>query len=218
MAALTPTKLVLENYWRSSCSWRVRILLAHKSLDFKYVAVNLLKGEDCDAAYWAKNPSGVPTLIDGDVTLGQSLAIMEYLEEKYPAQPMLPKALGDRAVVRSIALFIASGIQPLQNLGTQQKVGKRFGNDQKAGWTADVITEGMTGLEELLKQHAGLCCFGDALTMADAALVPQCFAAKRFGCDFTQFPTILRVYSHLETLDAVKLSHPDKMPDAVVPQ
>ena len=193
------------------------MVLEAKGLEWEYVPVNLLKAEDCEMEYYSKNPSGVPTLIDDGVTIGQSLAIMEFLEEKYPQAPMLPKDLADRAAVRSIALFIASGIQPLANLGTMQKVGKRFGDDQKAGWNVDVITEGMQGLEKLLEKYAGTCCFGDAYTMADACLVPNCYAAKRFGVDIAQFPVTARVLAHLETIDFVQKTHPDNQPDAVKP-
>jgi maleylacetoacetate isomerase len=207
---------VLLNYWRSSCSWRVRMVLAHKQLDYEYKAVNLLKGEDCTPEYWSINPAGVPTLIDGDHTITQSLAIIEYLEERYPQGPILPRAFEERAAVRAVAHLIATGIQPLQNLGVQQKIGSDFGADKKTKWAKDVIEEGMAGLEEVLKRCAGSCCVGSSFTMADACLVPQVFAARRFGADMEKFPTIARVSAHLDTLAIVKDTHPDKMPDAVL--
>jgi maleylacetoacetate isomerase/maleylpyruvate isomerase len=206
---------VLLNYWRSSCSWRVRMVMAHKGLEYEYKAVNLLKGEDCTPDYWKMNPAGVPTLVDGGHTITQSLAIIEYLEERYPQNPILPRAFEQRAAVRAVSHLIASGIQPLQNLGVQQKIGAQFGNDAKAKWAKDVIEEGFEGLEEALKRSAGLCCVGDSFTMADTCLVPQVFAARRFGADLSKFPTIARVAAHLDTLAAVADTHPDKMPDAV---
>lgn len=216
MAKRDRHEIELLNYWRSSCSWRVRMVLEHKQLSYKYTPVNLLKGEDETPAYWNMNPSGVPTLKDGDTTVVQSLAIMEYLEEKYPDQPVLPRGFHARSEVRAIALFIASGIQPLQNLAIAKKIEGKFGADAKMPWLVDVITEGLTGLEAMLKRTAGKCCFGDEFSMADCCIVPQAYAARRFGVSLDQFPTITRVLAHVEALDVVKNTHPDKMPDAVV--
>lgn len=207
---------VLHNYWRSSCSWRVRMALHHKGLPYTYKAVNLLKGEDVAPEYFSMNPAGVPTLIDeGGVVITQSLAIMEYLEERYPQRPLLPRAFEDRAAVRAIALYVASGVQPLQNLGAQTKVGELAGAEKKAQWTKEVITEGMQGLELLLSKTAGRFCFGNEFTIADCCIVPQVYAARRFGVDPAAFPTVARVCANLEEVDAVKSTHPDLMPDAV---
>jgi maleylacetoacetate isomerase len=206
---------VLMNYWRSSCSWRVRMVLALKELDYEYKPINLLKGEDCAPEYWNTNPGGVPTLVDGGLTLTQSLAIIEYLEERYPQHPVLPRAFDERANVRAVANYIASAIQPLQNLGVQQKIGEKFGAEAKAAWAKDVIEEGFAGLEELLKRHAGTHSVGNTFTLADACLVPQLYAARRFNADLSKFPTIQRVGAFVEQLPVVLATHPDKMPDAV---
>jgi maleylacetoacetate isomerase len=208
-------KRVLLNYWRSSCSWRVRMALHAKGLEYEYKPVNLLKGEDCAPDYWQMNPSGVPTLLDDGNTVTQSLAILEYLEERYPQNPLLPRAFADRATVRSIALLIASGIQPLQNLGVAQKIAKNYGDEHKMPWLKEVISEGMAGLEAVLSKHAGKCCFGDEFTIADATLIPQAYAARRFGVDLSVYPTVSRVLAHIEALDVAKATHPDNMPDAV---
>ena len=218
MSAAKEEKLVLMNYWRSSCSWRVRMVLAHKKLDYKYVAINLLKAEDTADEYFKMNPSGVPTLLDlerPDAPITQSLAAIEYLEERYPEHPVLPRDFHARAAVRGIANYIAAGIQPLQNLYISQTVAAKFGEPAKAAWLVEVITEGMLGLEHLLARSAGTHCVGDAFTMADACLVPQAYACRRFGVDLAQFPTVHRVLQTIEALDVTKVSHPDMMPDAV---
>jgi maleylacetoacetate isomerase len=216
MAAPNKEHRVLLNYWRSSSAWRVRIALALKGLEYEYKAVNLLKGEDTAPEYYRINPSGVPTLIDGDGAkpLTQSLAIVEYLEERYPAKPLLPRDFIERADVRAVANFIAC-LQPLQNLGTQQLVGAQFGDAAKGPWAKAVIQEGMEGLEVLLSRSAGIYCVGDTFTMADCFLAPQAYACRRFGVDLAQFPTISRVLAAVEAHEAVVASHPDRMPDAV---
>ena len=204
----------LLNYWRSSCSWRVRMVLFHKELEYEYKAVNLLKAEDCEPTYWSMNPAGVPTLLDDDHVVTQSLAIIEYLEERYPEKPVLPRSFEARADVRAVALLIATGVQPLQNLGIQQKIGAKFGNDAKPAWAKEVIEEGFAGLEAVLKRTAGTFCVGNQFSMADACLVPQLYAARRFGADLSAFPTVVRVGAFLDTLPVTLETHPDKMPDA----
>jgi maleylacetoacetate isomerase/maleylpyruvate isomerase len=214
----TSEERVLHNYWRSSCSWRVRMALHHKGLAYTYKAVNLLKGEDTEPTYFAMNPAGVPTLVDeGGVVITQSLAIIEYLEERYPDHPLLPRGFADRAKVRAVALLIASGVQPLQNLAAQQKVAALAGPEVKTQWTKEVISEGLHAIELLLQGTAGTFCFGDELSMADLCLVPQVYAAKRFGVELTidALPTLTRVHGNLEGLSVVRETHPDMMPDAV---
>jgi maleylacetoacetate isomerase len=209
---------VLKNYWRSSCSWRVRLVLAHKKLDYKYVPVNLLKGEDGEEDYYRTNPAGVPTLFDSDQpthAIIQSLAACEYLEERYPEHPVLPRGFHERASVRAVANYIASGIQPLQNLNIGQKIEAKFGEAAKKQWLVDVIEEGMQGLEFMLAKTAGSHCVGDAFTLADCCLIPQAYAARRFSVDLAKFPIISRVLATIENLDVAKATHPDQMPDAV---
>jgi maleylacetoacetate isomerase len=205
----------LLNYWRSSCSWRVRLALAHKKLDYEYKAINLLKGEDSAPEYYAMNPAGVPTLIDDGQVFVQSLAIMEFLEEKYPDHPLLPRSFHQRSLVRAVCLQIVSGVQPLQNLGVLNRIGGTFGDAAKTQWAKDVIDEGMQGFEELLKRTAGRYCVGDEFTMADCCLIPQGYACRRFGVDPSKYPTVGRVLANLETLDIYHATHPDRMPDAV---
>lgn len=211
--------MTLYGYWRSSCSWRVRLALELKQIAYEYKAVNLLKNEEESQEYLAINPAGLlPTLIDGKVRLSESLAILEYLEEKFPGRggaSLLPRSFEDRAAVRSLCLHIASGVQPLQNLGVLQKVEKLGGAAARAQWGKDVITDGMEKLEKMLLATSGKYCVGDEITMADLFLVPQVYNAGRFGVSMEAMPTISRIMKELEPLEAFRNAHPDAMPDAV---
>lgn len=209
--------LTLYGYWRSGSSWRVRMALELKGLAYEYRSINLLKGEDCTPEYRAINPAGyVPTLIDGKHTFCESIAILEYLEEKYPGPvSLLPRKFEDRATVRRLALHIASGIQPLQNLGVLERVEAVGGKQARAQWGKDVVSEGLAALEEMLKKTAGKFCFGDDVTMADLCLIPQVYAAGRFGVAMEPYPTIVAIHSRLGELEVLKPAHPDEMPDAV---
>ena len=230
---------VLKNYWISTCSWRVRMVLAYKGLDYKYEAINLHKSEDDDPEYVKMNPSGVPTLIEPDGRVfTQSMAIMEYLEEKYPENSIMPKEAGDRALCRALALEIISGLQPLQNMGVAHlfklckpywpaekkniQIGAKqvgpMGEVTNIKYLRDIITEKLWGFENLLSRTAGTHCFGDSFTIADAALMPQANACRSsFGLDLSIFPTISRVLANIEKLDCVQKTHPDVCPDAVKP-
>jgi len=227
---------VLENYWISTCSWRVRMVLNHKGLDYKYVCVHLHRSEDDAPEYINKNPSGVPTLTEADGTqLTQSMAIMEYLEEKYPEQSVMPKDPVLRAKVRGIAEEICSGIQPLQNMcvGNLFKICKPWWPAEKKNimigakqmgpvgevtnirYLRDVIIEKMQGVDNLMSRAAGTHSVGDSFTIADAALIPQCYAAQySFGIDLSQFPTIYRVMQTLKKLPCALATEPDVCPDA----
>ncbi|XP_072032339.1 maleylacetoacetate isomerase-like isoform X2 [Amphiura filiformis] len=204
------TKPVLYSYFRSSCSWRVRIALAIKGVEYDYKGVNLLKGEQLGDEYKAVNPSGqVPCLeIDG-MKLTQSLSIMEYLEETRSGTALLPKDPKQRALVRQICEVIAGGIQPLQNLS----VLKAIGADRKTEWGHDMIAKGFRALETFLENTAGRYCVGDDVTMADCCLVPQVYNANRFQVDMSKFPIIARINTALLELDTFKVSDPVNQPD-----
>lgn len=211
------SKPILYSYFRSSASWRVRIALAYKQIDYEYRAVNLIKdgGEQKQAAYMALNPSGlVPALhIDGH-TLGQSVAILEYLEEARPDAPrLLPRDLFQRAVVRQMVNIIAADTQPVQNLRVLNHVEQIGGN--KVDWAKHWITLNFHSLETLLVRHAGQCCVGDDLSLADVCLVPQVGNANRFGVDLATFPTIQRLAASLQQRPEFKAAHPDVQPDKV---
>ena len=168
---------------------------------------------------------GIPVALKDNIhttdirTTGGSIAF-ENLMPPYDAT--LTKNLRDagaiilaKTVMTELANFIASGIQPLQNLAIGQKVGSKFGEEAKKQWLIEVIEEGMTGLEHMLVKYAGTHCFGDSFTLADACLIPQAYAARRFGVDLAKYPTISKVLAHIEQLDISKATHPDQMPDAV---
>ncbi|XP_006263832.2 maleylacetoacetate isomerase isoform X2 [Alligator mississippiensis] len=204
-------KPVLYSYFQSSCSWRVRIALALKGITYDQVPVNLLKdgGQQLAAEFQVVNPmQQVPALkIDG-ITLSQSLAIIEYLEETRPNPRLLPQDQKKRAQVRMISDHIVSGIQPLQNLAVLQRVGEK-----KLEWAQHYITNGFQALEQILKNTAGRYCVGDEVSMADLCLVPQVYNAERYKVDLAPYPTITRINKTLLELEAFQVSHPTKQPD-----
>lgn len=212
--------LRLYNYWRSSASWRVRIALHLKGVPYEYVPVSLLHGgEQRSDAYRARNPMAqVPTLEweEGGVTrrLTQSIAILEYLDARFPAPPLLPADPYLRARAMALAEVVNSGIQPLQNLEPQRYVREVLKGDA-AAWTAHFIGRGMAALEALAAETAGRFLVGDELTIADVCLVPQMTAARRFGADPAALPTLTRVEATCGELDAFRAAHPERQPDAV---
>ncbi|XP_040916417.1 maleylacetoacetate isomerase isoform X2 [Toxotes jaculatrix] len=207
----TQTKPVLHGYFRSSCSWRVRIAFALKGIEYDQVPVNLIKdgGQQLTKEYKTLNPmQQVPAVeIDG-ITLSQSLAVIQYIDETRPAPRLLPADPKKRAQVRMISDLIASGIQPLQNLYVIQKIGA-----EKVQWAQHFIDRGFQALEPLLKQTAGKYCVGDEISMADVCLVPQVYNAERFKVDVGQYPTIKRLNQTLLEIEAFKVSHPSCQPD-----
>jgi len=203
---------VLYSYWRSTSSWRVRIVLAMKGVEYEYKPVNLLQGEQLRDDYAAINPlKEVPTLIINGNTISQSVAIMEYLEETHSNPPLLPSDPYHRAKVRQIVECVVSDIQPIQNL----RVLKKVGEEKKSEWAKFWIDVGFQGLEKLLQSTSGKYCWGDTVTLADCVLVPQVYNALRFSVDMTQFPCISRINDELSKLDAFKRAHPSVQPDAV---
>jgi len=208
---------VLYSYWRSSCSWRVRLALALKNVPYEYAPVHLLKGggEQNTAEYSNLNPwKVVPTLIIDGNTLSQSLAILEYLEETRPSPPLLPQAPAQKAKVREIMQAIGSDIQPIQNLRVLNKIGEITGDSaQKTEWAKYWIEQGITGVERVLLTTAGKYSFGDTVTFADVCLVPQVANAVRFGVPLDKFPTIARVNTNLSELEEFKKAHPSVQPD-----
>lgn len=205
-------KPILYSYFRSSCTWRVRIALALKGIDYEIVPVNLIKdgGQQFSKEFLALNPmKQVPALkIDG-ITIGQSLAIMEYLEETRPTPRLLPPDPKKKVLVRMISDLIASGIQPLQNLSVLKQVGQ----ENQLAWAQKAITSGFTALEQILQTTAGKYCVGDEVTMADLCLVPQVANAERYKVDLTPYPTIGRINKSLLALEAFQVSHPCRQPD-----
>lgn len=211
--------LTLYGYFRSSASYRVRIALNLKGLGAEHVPVNLLKGEQKGEAYRAINPQGlVPALVDGGRVMTQSLAIIEYLEERYPAPALLPKSPEERARVRALSMMVACEMAPLNNSGVLNYLGGTLGLDdaQKKAWYQHWIKTGFTALEAMLTEQAGTgrFCHGDAPGMADCVLVPQVFNARRFECDLSAYPRIVAIDAACAALDAFKTAHPAVQPDA----
>ncbi|XP_046658360.1 probable maleylacetoacetate isomerase 2 [Homalodisca vitripennis] len=205
-------KAILYSYWRSSCSWRVRIALNLKEIPYDIKPVSLIKagGEQHSNEFRELNPiEQVPVLqIDGN-TLIESLSIMYYLEETRPQRPLLPQDVVKRAKVREICEVIASGIQPLQNLFVLIQVGEA----KKMEWAQLFINRGFRAVEKLLTSSAGKFCVGDELSIADCCLVPQVFNARRFGVDLRPYPIILRIDRELENHPAFLAAHPSSQPD-----
>jgi maleylpyruvate isomerase len=213
-------KLKLYSYWRSTCSWRVRIALAWKGLPYQYEAINLLRdgGDQNTERYRALNPMRTVPMLeleeDGQVhRLAQSLAIIEFLEERFPSPPLLPKAPLVRARARQIAEMVNSGIQPLQNLSVYTRVKNELKGDD-AAWNAYWIDRGLTAIEAVLAERPGKLCVGDEVSLADICLVPQLTNARRFAVDLSRFPNISRVEAACRELPAFQQAHPDRQPDA----
>ena len=209
----------LYTFFRSSAAFRVRIALNLKGVAYEPVAKALLKSEHRAADYLDLNPQGlIPALDVGGDVLSQSVAIIEYLNDKYPNPPLLPPGPLERAHVRSMALAIACDIHPLNNLRVLNYLRAAYGQDD-AGvntWYRHWITEGFKGLEVQAHRHslAQRYCHGDAVTLADVLLVPQMFNARRFDTDLAPFPTLTAISAHLEALPAFAAARPQVQPDA----
>ncbi|MGO3858740.1 MAG: maleylacetoacetate isomerase [Neisseriaceae bacterium] len=211
----------LYGYFRSSAAYRVRIALNLKGLAYEHVGVHLLNngGEQRSDAYKALNPSAlVPTLVDGDLALGQSLAILEYLEEAYPhTLALLPQPVADRARVRAFAASIACDLHPLNNLRVLGYLSQQLAvsAEQKSAWYAHWVQQGLSALEAQLSGSDSPFCFGDTPSFADCCLIPQLYNAKRFNLDLSAYPTLMRIDQHCHTLDAFQQAAPEHQPDAV---
>ncbi|KAI4302862.1 hypothetical protein MLD38_038561 [Melastoma candidum] len=208
-------KLKLYNYWRSSCSHRVRIALNLKGIEYEYVPVNLLKGENHSPEFLKLNPVGyVPVLVDEDFVLGDSFAILMYLEEKYPQKPLLPADLGKRALNYQAANIVGSSIQPLMNLGVVKFVDEMCGANEHIGLVQYYITKGFTALEKLLKDRAGKYATGDEISLADVFLAAQIYGAvKKFNTDMAPYPTLSRLNEAYNENPAFIDALPSNQPD-----
>ncbi len=213
--------MILYDYWRSSASYRVRIALNLKGLKYQQTSVHLVRdgGEQKKPEYTAINPQGlVPTLIDDGVVLTQSMAIMEYLDEKYPEPTLLPGEPVTRARVRAMALLIACDVHPLNNSSVTSYINNTLGASETdvSEWYCHWIGRGFSALETLLEHSAtsGLCCFGDEPGLADICLVPQVYNAERFGCDLAPYATIRKISNYCRGLKAFTMAAPENQADA----
>lgn len=212
--------LRLYAHWRSSASYRVRIALNLKGVAYAIESLRLSRGEgeQYGEAYRRLNPqSRVPLLVDGDFRLGQSQAILEYLETRYPQPSLLPGDAQSQARIRAFCQTIVADVQPLQNSGVQCYLSDHYAQDEAGtqAWARHWVERGLAALEaeqDGLSEHPFV--FGTAPTLADCVLVPQLYAAERLGCDAALFPRLQRIGDRCLQLPAFQRAHPDQQPDA----
>jgi len=204
---------IFYEYWRSSAAYRVRIALKLKRIDYESRPVDLREGEQRSPAFLALNPLGlVPMLeIDGN-RLTQSIAILNYLDLKYPSQPLIPALAAERAHVVAMAMTIACDIHPLNNLRVLKYLKNELGHsqDEVDDWYRHWIAEGLPALEAMAAPRAGKFLFGDAPTGADVCLVPQLYNARRFDVRLDDYPTLLRAEDNANRIEAFAAAHPDR--------
>ncbi len=209
--------LTLHNYWRSSASFRVRIALNLKGLEFEQRGVNLVAGDQRSETFKALNPQGfVPALeVDGKI-ITQSLAILEWLEDTYPEPPLMPDDDDGRALVRSMAMVVACDIHPLNNLRVLNSLRQDLGadDDQVKAWVARWIAPGFEVLDGMIARHGQGWSYGDTPGLADCYLIPQVYNASRFGVDLSPYPHIREVAAEAAEHAAFAAAHPDMQPDA----
>lgn len=209
--------IILHGYWRSGTSYRTRIALHLKGLAFDYRAVDLRSGEQRADDYRRLNPQGlVPTLEYEGRAIAQSPAILEWLEERFPAPPLLPADPADRAEVRAMAALVGCDVHPLNNLRVLQQLKQQFGADQAAldAWAGRWISAGFDALERLIERRGDGWSFGAAPTLADCYLVPQVYSARRFNVDVAAWPRIAGIEARAAGHSAFQAAHPDRQPDA----
>lgn len=227
----------LYSYWRSSCSWRVRIALQWKGLAHEIVPVHLLAdgGQHRQAEFRAKNPMAQVPLLEVDQQggqqggqqgadggqggkvqrIGQSMAILAYLEERFPEPALLPADPYLRARARQLADLVASGIQPLQNLSVTQYLDEH-GQDSKE-WLRHWVGRGILAFDETTRETRGAFCVGDQVSWADVCLIPQLYGARRFGIDLAQVPALLAIEERCQAMEAFRRASPDQQVDAPAP-
>jgi maleylacetoacetate isomerase len=207
------SRIILHDYFRSSACYRVRIALKLKGVDYETRPVNLLESEQTSDAYRALNPQGlVPMLeIDGH-RLTQSLAIINYLDIRFPVPPLIPAAAAERAHVVAMALLVACDIHPLNNLRVLKYLKNELGHSQEEvdRWYAHWILKGLPALEAMAAPKAGKFLFGDGPTGADVCLIPQLYNARRFNVPLDGLPTLLRAEENANKLEAFAAAHPDR--------
>jgi len=206
-------KPILYDYWRSSAAYRVRIALKLKNVEYESRPVDLRGDEQNSADYRALNPQGLlPMLVIDGNRLTQSLAIINYLDIRYPVPPLIPSAAAERAHVVAMAMEIVSDIHPLQNLRVNRYLEERLGVSQedRLAWDAHWIREGLSALEAMAKPRSGKFLFGDGPTGADVCLVPQLYNARRFNVPLDDYPTLLRAEANANALEGFAAAHPDR--------
>ena len=211
--------MILYGYWRSSAAYRVRIALNLKGLAVEDEFVHLQKFDQRDDAYLALNPQGlVPTLVDGNVHLSQSMAIIEYLDERHPEPALLPDDLTGRARVRQLAQVVACDIHPINNLKVLNYLTQELGvsDDDRLKWYRHWVHQSFRGLEVLVSNSPAMSklCHGNQPTLADLCLVPQLYNARRFEVDLSAYPNLVRIDETCRAMDAFANAAPERQPDA----
>lgn len=207
--------MILHGYWRSGAAYRVRIALALKGVAYAQVNHDLRIGGQADPAYAALNPQRlVPALEVDGLVLTQSVAILEWLDERFPDPPLLPGDADDRAIVRAMVATLATDVHPLHNLRTLKALRQDFGASEKQvnAWMARWMTDGFAAIEALIARHGGAFAYGDTPTLADCATVPALYSAARFGVDTAPYPRL--VATGARTAALAEAAHPGRQPDA----
>lgn len=208
----------LFNYWRSSSSYRVRLALHFKGLPFEYVPVALTQGEQHQAPHRQRNPLGTVPVLEVEqagqtLLIAQSVAIVEYLEERFTEKPLFPRELPARAAMRALVEQINSGIQPFHNLATLTFIKGELKADEQR-FAKHFITVGLTALEAVAARSAGQFMVGDSFTWADACLLPQLYGARRFGVELTQFQLLAKLETNALSQAFVQRAQPENQIDA----
>jgi maleylacetoacetate isomerase/maleylpyruvate isomerase len=209
----------LYGYWRSTAAYRVRIALHLKEITFESISVHLVKGggEQHGSKYSELNPNHlVPTLVDGDFSLNQSLAIIDYLEQRNPEHALYPKNFKTKAKIQALSLDIACEVHPLNNLRVQQYLANalQVTDEAKQAWLEHWMSIGFSAIETQLRASAGLYCFADSVSVADICLVAQVYNAHRFNVDMSAYPLINRVVKNCNKLPAFIKALPENQDDA----
>ena len=212
--------MILYTYFRSSAAYRARMALSLKGIAYESRHVHLVRdgGEQLRPEYRRLNPLGrVPTLIDGERVLTQSVAIMEYLDEAYPRPAIMPRDPLSRARMRAITQVLAADTQPLQNLAVTRYLARELQQPQAAieAWTRHWMNNGLAAVERLLEECGppGDFCSGGQPGIADICIVAQCFASRRFQVPIEDYPRIARIDAHCRQLEAFRAAAPDRQAD-----
>jgi maleylacetoacetate isomerase len=209
----------LYTYYRSSAAYRIRIALNYKKIDCEYISVDLINSQQRGEEYRKHNPQGrVPTLMDENIEFGQSAAILEYLEEKYPQPPLLPNNSIDRAWVRYLSQIIISDMHPVMNNSSVIRYLKDdlvLNELQIKNWYHHWLKQGFDALELALNNHGGvgLFCLGDKPTIADVCLIPQIYNAFRYEFPMDNYPALMKIYNHCMQLSYFDLASPERQFD-----
>lgn len=212
--------MILYSYWASSSAYRVRIALELKGVEYRLRTVDLKAPPEDMLELQTVNPLGQVPVLDletegGGLVISQSLAILEYLEERYPEPPLLPKTAAERARVRQCAELVNAGIQPLQNLSVQNKL-RELGSDP-APFVQHFVRRGLLALEQIAAASNGPFTVGERVTLADVCVIPQLFASRRFGVALDDLTALSRVERECSAFPAFQRAHPAAQPDAPVP-